>query len=557
MVQGFIGGSARAAIYVRVSTIAQEENYSLPMQLEKCRAYAAEHGMTIVIELQDVESGATKDRPGLLRLRELIRAGALDTVIVYALDRLTRNLAHMLLLRDELKKHHVELHYCTRGQAATTPIGELFENIEASFGEFERLRIAERLQDGKHKKISGSDQTPGRALCAYGAAPFGYRFEGTKRARRLVVVPEEAAIVAQLFHWLVVDGLSTGACTDRLTALGIATPRDRGRPIVVTPKKNDAKRRRQRRPGEWNNSSVVKILRNRIYVGLVDHYKVRRAGKSTIATPRAQEDWVTVQAPELAIVDRALWDRAQARLDAGQLTSIRNAKHFYLLGQHVTCTCGYSCYGKCRGQGLARYYQCGGRQKKAAVRCDRPSVRADALEIAVWDWLYAELTPEKIQQGLETQRASDQDRRSAIAGEIATLETQRAESEQRRVRAIMAFEAGALTIDELRERKAIHDAALRSIDAELARLDAQLHEAAAAHDQAAGLLAYATVLHDELPHLTDDRKRQLLYDVQLTVMLETDDDGGRWASVTCLIASDRIPITNTANTSYSAHARPG
>jgi site-specific DNA recombinase len=535
----------KAAIYIRVSTERQEENYSLSTQLEACRKYAKEHGFTVVAEFQDVESGATLDRPELNKLREMIRAGVLDAVIVYSLDRFSRNLAHNLLLRDELMRYTVALHYCNRGQASTTAEGMLFENIEAAFAEFERLRIAERLQRGKRGKVDN-----GRILGSFGNAPFGYRFEGNKGERALVVVPDEAQLVQRMFDWFVIEGLSAGKITERLTALRIPTPRDRGRNIVVSNGKRQEKKHRQRQPGQWNSSSVVRILRNAVYIGIVYHYKVKRAGKSTHTTQRDRSEWVGVDVPELAIVDRVLWDRAQAKLDAGQLTSIRNAKHFYLLGHHIVCECGYAMYGKCRGHSSARYYACGGNQTKAVVRCERPSLRAELLEPIVWDWLRGELTPEKIQRGIEAQRTTSADRRQAIAADMAALETQRADVERRRRQDISAFQAEAISLDELKEGKAIHDQAIQSIDTELARLDAELHEAGMSQEQAEGLLAYATELRDELDFLTDDRKRQLLNDVQLKVVLELEPDGSRWADVSCILASDRLFITQIADTSY-------
>jgi DNA invertase Pin-like site-specific DNA recombinase len=79
MLQGVITreGGRRAAIYVRVSTNGQEGNFSLPTQLESCRKYARDNSFTVVIELQDVESGAVLDRKGMNTLRDMVCAGSL------------------------------------------------------------------------------------------------------------------------------------------------------------------------------------------------------------------------------------------------------------------------------------------------------------------------------------------------------------------------------------------------------------------------------------------------------------------------------------------------
>src|SRR5689334_594675 len=99
MVKEFIG---RAIIYVRVSTDEQADNNSLTTQIAACEQYAAQHGYSVVATFQDVMSGAKLDRPGLSKVRELLRMRTIDVLIVYSSDRLTRNLAHSLLLRDEL-----------------------------------------------------------------------------------------------------------------------------------------------------------------------------------------------------------------------------------------------------------------------------------------------------------------------------------------------------------------------------------------------------------------------------------------------------------------------
>src|SRR5689334_19297302 len=146
MVKGFIG---RAIIYVRVSSEEQADNYSIESQIAACRKYAEEQGFSVVTVLQDVMSGAKLDRPGLTKVRELIQNKHADVLIVYCSDRLTRSLAHSLLLRDEFKAAGVAVHFVTKGQSQDTPEGNLFESIESAFAEYERLKIAERMARGR------------------------------------------------------------------------------------------------------------------------------------------------------------------------------------------------------------------------------------------------------------------------------------------------------------------------------------------------------------------------------------------------------------------------
>ena len=89
-------------------------------------------------------------------------------------------------------------------------------------------------------------------ILGHGAnAPYGYKYEGRKKERRLVVQEDEAAIVRNMFIWYTQERLSVGQITDRLTNLPVPTPADRGRKVA----------QRQRGAGQWSKSSVARILR--------------------------------------------------------------------------------------------------------------------------------------------------------------------------------------------------------------------------------------------------------------------------------------------------------
>src|SRR5262245_19964212 len=138
----------RAAIYTRVSTQEQGNNNSIPTQMAACQRYAEQHELTVIATLHDIESGATLNRPGLDKLRQLIQNRMIDAVIVYSLDRLSRNVAHIMLLRDERQRCGVGLHYCVRGESNGSAEDNLFDTIEGAFAEYERLKIKERMVRG-------------------------------------------------------------------------------------------------------------------------------------------------------------------------------------------------------------------------------------------------------------------------------------------------------------------------------------------------------------------------------------------------------------------------
>jgi DNA invertase Pin-like site-specific DNA recombinase len=134
----------RAAIYARVSTVDQEpEN-----QLLELRRYAAARGWTVVEHVDRGVSGAKDRRPALDELLATARRRPFDVLICWRLDRLGRNLRHLVTLLDELQALGVAFVSLAEGIDATTPAGKLQMHILGAIAEFERARIAERVKAG-------------------------------------------------------------------------------------------------------------------------------------------------------------------------------------------------------------------------------------------------------------------------------------------------------------------------------------------------------------------------------------------------------------------------
>jgi site-specific DNA recombinase len=261
----------KAAIYTRVSTDEQADNYSLPTQLEACQRYAAAHELEVVAEFSDTESGADHDRPGLNKVRDLIRMRAIDALIVYSVDRLARDAALYYIIKSELQRAQVALHYATKGQMPDSADGVLSDGLDVLIARIERLRIAERLQRGRRGKIEGAGGRPGQILGHGANPPYGYTYQGRKKERRLVVQEDEAVIVRNMFIWYTQERLGVGQITDRLTKLRIPTPSDRGRKVA----------QRERGVGHWSKSSVARILRCPTYTGVMYHFRYRHLVQAT------------------------------------------------------------------------------------------------------------------------------------------------------------------------------------------------------------------------------------------------------------------------------------
>lgn len=134
----------RCAIYVRVSTLDQEpEN-----QLLELRRYVSARSWTAVDYLDRGISGAKDRRPGLDQLVADARRRRFDVLVCWRLDRLGRNLRHLVILLEELQALGVAFVSLGEGIDATTPAGKLQMHILGAIAEFERARIAERIRAG-------------------------------------------------------------------------------------------------------------------------------------------------------------------------------------------------------------------------------------------------------------------------------------------------------------------------------------------------------------------------------------------------------------------------
>ena len=130
--------------YARVSTDAQETHLQLDaLQRAKCsRIY------------QEKASGATADRPELMRLLDHARKG--DVVIVWKLDRLARSLRQLIDTMALFHERGVELQSLTENINTTTPSGTLTFHLFAALAEFERDLLRQRV----NAAVSGADQKP-------------------------------------------------------------------------------------------------------------------------------------------------------------------------------------------------------------------------------------------------------------------------------------------------------------------------------------------------------------------------------------------------------------
>jgi site-specific DNA recombinase len=270
----------RCAIYTRVSTdhgLEQDFN-SLDAQHDAAQAYIrsqAHAGWTLIRARYDDGgySGGSTDRPALQRLLSDVKAGKIDVIVVYKVDRLTRSLADFAKLVELFDGHDVSFVSVTQQFNTTTSMGRLTLNVLLSFAQFEREVTSERIRD----KIAASKR---KGLWVGGIAPLGYE----TKDRKIVVVEEEAERVRTIFRrYLELGSLN----------LLMADLRERG---IVT-KVRSLKTGRTVGGIPFTRGPLAHFLRNRFYIGEV-------AFKGEV-----------LPGEQPAILDRDLFDAVQAKLN--------------------------------------------------------------------------------------------------------------------------------------------------------------------------------------------------------------------------------------------------
>jgi DNA invertase Pin-like site-specific DNA recombinase len=248
------GSKIRCAIYTRKSTeegLDQEFN-SLDAQREACASYVLSQrheGWTLVPEFYDDGgfSGGNMERPGLKQLLDDVKAGRVNVIVVYKVDRLTRALSDFAKIVDVLDEAGASFVSITQSFNTTMSMGRLTLNVLLSFAQFEREVISERVRD----KIAASKR---KGMWMGGNIPLGYDV----RDRKLVINELEADVVRHIFQRYVMLGNVRLLVAD-LARDGIRAKVHRneegtirgGRPLTAGP--------------------LYHILANRIYRGEVAH----------------------------------------------------------------------------------------------------------------------------------------------------------------------------------------------------------------------------------------------------------------------------------------------
>jgi site-specific DNA recombinase len=291
----------RCAIYTRKSTeegLEQDFN-SLDAQHESCAAYIASQKAEGWIALSDRYddggySGGTLQRPALQRLLKDIETTAVDVVVVYKIDRLSRSLMDFSRLVEVFDRKSVTFVSVTQSFNTTTSMGRLTLNVLLSFAQFEREVTGERIRD----KFAASKK---KGIWMGGNPPLGYDVDN----RKLVVNVAEAETVRLIFQRYLDLGCVRLLCAD-LKERDVVSKRR----IFCTGERRGGK--------PIDRSALYLILNNRTYLGETTHKGASYPGEHQAIVPselfNAVQQRIADLRPPIKSISRASQDAPYASL---------------------------------------------------------------------------------------------------------------------------------------------------------------------------------------------------------------------------------------------------
>jgi site-specific DNA recombinase len=495
-----------AVIYARVSSEQQREENTIASQTASLIEFARNHELEVPKEWvfeDEGYSGATLERPGLERVRDLAAEGQIQVVLAYSPDRLSRKYAYQILLIEEFARHGVETLFVKSPQG-NSPEDHLLVQFQGMIAEYERAQILERSRRGKRHRAQAGE------VSVMSGAPYGYRYiRKTDEALAAYLVEEtEASVVRRVYHMYTVDGLSIAEITRRLNREGIPP----------------------RRAGRWERSVIWSILRNPAYCGVACFGKTRLSARAQmrpqrrhgVTTPsntgghqRPREEWIEIPVP--ALVTEETFARTQELLYQNKIRSRRRTIAPSIVQGLVGCAkCGYA-FSRTSTQTSARkihYYKCIGSdswRKLGGPVCDNKQfIRQELLDQIVWDEVLRLLQdPVLIQQELDRRlaaaRTSDPTRKRE-----QTLQRELSHVDKGIERLLTAYQEELLSLEQLRERMPMLRQRQQTLRAELQAITDQANDRAAFLRLAETLTAFLTRLRSAAETLSVIERQKIV-----------------------------------------------
>src|SRR5262245_7637359 len=436
-------GEMRAALYARKSQANEE---AVAGQLANARAFAAAKGFTVVREFTDdgISGAEFLARPGLAALLAAVKATPrpFEMVITMNVDRVGREAYRTNIALLEIAEAGCRIFTYGDGQEVKldSPLAKQMLSMRNYAAEDFRQQIADKTREKMRLKARAGHVT--------GTRTFGYDHLAVGDHFECQLNTQEAAVVVRIFE-MAAEGYGNRRIVNRLREEHVPAPGPKG----------------------WSKAVIKTLLRNKLYIGVLEFGKSQAAARGGAASKRAavtMDDWVVVPLPGLRIVTDELWGKVQQRKAVTRQHYLR-APHVNLRGKPEAgliastllngiarcgvCGAALSYNGGKGRRGVRRYY-CTSRNRRGVCTNGR-GVPMIALDEAVRGQIDQMLTDEETIWQLCVERAERWKREHARpAAERANLEREVAKLETIVARLTDAIEKGEPVGNRLKERAA-------------------------------------------------------------------------------------------------------
>ena len=494
----------QVAVYVRVSTLTQAQAQTIEQQLQRLRTHIETQGWQLLddhIFRDDGHSGASLNRPGLDKLRDAVRWGEIERLLITDPDRLARKYVHQMILLEEFTRFGCQVEFLDRPMSED-PHDQLLLQIRGAVAEYERSLITDRMRRGRLAKYQAGTLLP------WTRPPYGYRLDPDRpRDPTGVWVEEsEAAVVREIYALYTQENYSLQGVATHLQKQKVSTPSNKK---------------------IWSLCTLRSILRQPAYLGQVyarrRRYRparIRRSATHPIGQPHQTaeelppEEWILV-ATIPALISQDQFDLAQAKLAQNQSFAKRNnSSHQYLLRALVSC-------GRCQSACTARhlksgqnYYVCSAKSNpihsRKEEKCQSRFSPAQQLDELVWqDLCDVIIHPESLTQALERAYGGHW-LPQELQARRENLRRGRTQLQQQLDRLTDAYLNGVIPLAEYQRRRNDLEQRVESFNRQEAQLSAQANR----HLEVASLVKsiedFCQRIQSSIEKATFEQKRQLV-----------------------------------------------
>jgi len=370
----------KAADYARISREDgdKEESDSIGTQFDIIDDYIAHNDDITFIDRysDDGWSGTNFDRPDFMRLMEDIKKGKINCVIVKDLSRLGRNYIlvgqYLEMIFPMLNIRFISVN--DRIDSVKDPA-----SINNALVSFKNVMNDEYCRDISNKVRSSLDRKRSKGEFIGSFASYGYMKDPDDH-HHLIVDPVAAEVVKNIFDWFL-QGMSIIGIAKRLNHMGIPNPSAYKRQCGL-----NYKHPAGQLDSAWPDSSVKRVLKNRLYVGdMVQNKNRTKSYKVQVSVAVPEENWVIVPNTHEAIIDREKFETVQQLLMRDTRTS-PGINHVSIFAGYIRCADCLRAMGKksvAQSYGKYHYYVCQAFRKAGRNLCTKHTIREKQLYDAV------------------------------------------------------------------------------------------------------------------------------------------------------------------------------